>query len=258
MTLKAQIELLGSSLNPGETTRDICPECYGGSKQEKSLVLTRDDDGKLVWVCHRASCGSRGGSSKIGTFSAELSKPKKIRRVFEGRTTELRDVDYERIKNLWGISEPKSWYYTPTYGGRIAMSIRSPKYLHRGWVLRDVRGAARVKALTYLDEGEIALSWYKEHVGMPTILVEDIPSAVRASKYWNAVALLGTGVGMDKAVEIAEYAVRPIVVALDQDATSESFRIARRYAALWEDVKVLMLDKDLKDMDEETLCQLFS
>jgi len=252
MTLKAQIELLGSTLDYGETLRDVCPQCGGGSQSEKSLALTRESDGTLVWICHRASCQSRGGTSKVGTRTTN-NTPRKKRRVFDGRTRELSEPLRERIYELWGISEPEAWYYTPAYGGRIAMSIRSPKYLHRGWVLRDISGRARTKALTYIDEGEVPLSWYKTDPYAPTVIVEDIPSAVRASTYMNSVALLGTGVGMDKAAEIAEYARLPIIVALDQDATSESFRIAHRYAALWQDVKVLMLNKDLKNMNEEEL-----
>jgi hypothetical protein len=133
------------------------------------------------------------------------------------------------------------------------MSVRSPKDLPRGWILRDIRGNARVKALTYIDEGEEGLSWYKTSPHAPTVLVEDIPSSVRASQYMNAVALLGTGIGLPRALEIAEYASRPIIVALDQDATSLSFKWARKYSLLWGDVMVLPLKKDLKNMTEEEL-----
>ena len=86
--------------------------------------------------------------------------------------------------------------------------------------------------------------------------MEDIPSAVRASCYTNSIALCGTGIGLTRAEEIAEYAPRPIIVALDQDATAEAFRIARKWALLWGDVKVLPLQKDIKNMEEEDICQL--
>lgn len=133
------------------------------------------------------------------------------------------------------------------------MSVRSPNDQHRGWVLRTLGNTERTKALTYIDEDEEGLSWYKTTPNAPTVVVEDIPSAIRASKHVNAVALLGTGIGLARAIEIASAAPRPIVVALDQDATALSFKWARKWSLLWGDVVVLPLTKDLKDMTEEDL-----
>ena len=136
------------------------------------------------------------------------------------------------------------------------MSVRSPKYMHRGWVLRDMRGVARSKALTYIDEGEVAQSWYRINHNAPTVVVEDIPSAVRVNMSGvNAVALLGTLVNEDKAIEIARYAPRPVVIALDQDATARAFQIARKFGLLWDHYRVLPLNKDFKDMTEDEIQQ---
>lgn len=135
------------------------------------------------------------------------------------------------------------------------MSILSPKGTHRGWVLRN-DGSSQPKALTYVEEGEDALSWYLCHESAPTVLVEDIPSAVRASTYVNAVALCGTGIGSDRASEIAEYATRPIVVALDQDATAKSFEYVKKYNLLWDGPRVLPLKQDIKNMQETQVCDL--
>lgn len=255
MSVKAMIEILGSELQPGETIHDLCPVCEGGSSNEKSLAITRADDGNLLYVCHRASCNAKGGTKGMGTPYVSVAA-KKVRKRFEGELQPLSEWKLKKIHELWGISDPPAWYWTPSYGGRVAMSIRSPKYMHRGWVLRDIRGRARTKALTYIDEGEESLSWYKKSPRAPTVLVEDIPSAVRASRYINAVALLGTKVGVDKAHEIAQYAPKPIIVALDQDATSTSFDIVLRYAALWGDTSIIMLKKDIKNMTEIELCEL--
>jgi hypothetical protein len=109
-----------------------------------------------------------------------------------------------------------------------------------------------------MNPDEEGLSWYKTQPTAPTVLVEDIPSAVRASKYVNAVALLGTGIGLSRAVEIAETTSRPIMVALDQDAVDLSFKWARKYSLLWGDVKVLPLKKDMKNMTEEELKELLT
>lgn len=137
------------------------------------------------------------------------------------------------------------------------MSVRSPSDGHRGWVLRALT-PARTKVLNYMNPDEEGLSWYKTHPYSGTILVEDIPSAVRASGYVNAVALLGTGIGASRAQEVASNAPRPITVALDQDATDVSFRIARKWSLLWGDIVVLPLKQDLKDMNEEELKELLT
>lgn len=139
------------------------------------------------------------------------------------------------------------------------MSIRTPHDTHRGWVLRSALDRkVRTKAYTYFDKPATPkASWYRP-IGRPavpnTVLVEDIPSAIRASEYMTAVALLGTNVPKDAAMEIAEHKRGRIIVALDADATAQAIRLAADNALLWGDVGVAILTKDLKDMTEEELC----
>lgn len=250
--MKSNVVLLGAGLELGESVREVCPTCGGGSTKEKSLSITKTPEG-LVWQCFRATCAERGGTSRGGTLPPKIAEPEKKRRaVFDGVTKALDERHLERIHKLWRISDPPHWWYAPERG-RVAMSVRSPKYTHRGWVLRDIWGTKQIKALTYIDEGQESLSWYRKDQSAPTVVVEDIPSAVRASAYVNAVALLGTRMGLDRAMEIAEYAPRPIVIALDQDATVESIKMAQRYSLLWDGPIVLPLRKDLKDMTEDEL-----
>ena len=87
----------------------------------------------------------------------------------------------------------------------------------------------------------------------PTYVVEDIPSAVRVSKYANAVALLGTRLSYARAAELGEYSTLPLVIALDQDATELAFQHALRFSLILKTPKVLPLEKDFKDMTEEEL-----
>jgi len=259
MNYKTTITLLATDLQAGDTLRVICPRCGGGSTEEKSLSVTRSEDGVLLWQCFRDKCPEKKGDSSVDSSyipSLERKEVRKPRKVFDGTTKALTDTHLARLKAMWGIESPPYWYYTPDYGGRIAMSIRGPKYTHRGWVLRDIRGVARTKAYTFLEEGQESLSWYKNHSDRPTVLVEDIPSAVRASHYVNSVALIGTAIGLDKALEIAQYATRPIVIALDQDATAKSFQHAERYGLMWDGPEILTLNKDMKDMSHDELQEL--
>jgi hypothetical protein len=182
----------------------------------------------------------------------EKEKPK----VFEGTTSALPEPALRWIEKTWGIKEPPYWYWTDDYGGRIAMSVRSPRFLHRGWCLRDVRGTARNKTLNYIDEGEEGLSWYIKDQSLPTIIVEDIPSAVRAATYCNSVALLGTAIGTGRAVEIAEGGTRPLILALDNDAILTAVKYQQKYRWLWDNPELMFLHKDLKNMEEKDLQQL--
>lgn len=258
MNYKSEIVLLSTDLALGDSTREICPRCNGGSSVEKSLSITKEAGG-VVWQCFRASCPEKGSTNPVSAHEQSTiapTAPVRKRRVFTGTTEPLSEPQLRRIKNLWGIEDPPYWYWTNDLGGRVAMSIRSPKYTHRGWVLRDIRGVSRIKALTYVDEGQEGMSWYRTNPNAPTVVVEDIPSAVRASRYVNAVALCGTGIGPTRAEEIGSYATLPVCVALDQDATKDSFRLANKWSLLWGDVKVLPLRKDMKDMKEDELCKL--
>jgi hypothetical protein len=105
-----------------------------------------------------------------------------------------------------------------------------------------------------MEPDEVQMSWYKVDKDAPTVVVEDIPSAVRVSSNGvNAVALLGTLVNEAKALELRTYAPMPIVIALDQDATAKAFQIAHKYGLLWDGYKVLPLQRDFKDMTDEEI-----
>lgn len=258
MGYRTDILLEGAHLSIGENIRVLCPACGGGKSSERSLSITLGEDGVLRWQCFRAHCDLPSGGGKEGVHASTSQPVQKKRATFEGVTQPLRQCDLEWIERTWGITDPEHWYYTPEKGGRIAMSVRSPKFLHRGWVLRDITGLSGVKALTYIDNDEEGLAWYKTSPFAPTVVVEDIPSAVRAATCGvNAVALLGTGVGLNRAIEIGENS-QHVIMALDNDAISLSFNAARRHALLWGTVDVLPLNKDMKDMKEDELRELLS
>lgn len=252
MSLNSEIKILGSNLSEGESLRVICPACGGGQSSEKTLSMTRHEG--LVWQCFRAKCSITGGTNSI-TFSTTQRKPKKQSIIWDGVLHEVPPKVADAIFDKWLLRDVPSWYWTTDYGGRVAMSVRAHNDTHRGWVLRALNSTSHTKALTYIEKGQ-GLSWYKTTPHSGTVIVEDIPSAIRASVYTNAVALLGTGIGIERAREISEYAPRPIIVALDQDATRKGFQLAQKYALLWDDVKVMPLQEDLKDMEEKDLCQL--
>ena len=142
--------------------------------------------------------------------------------------------------------------------GRIAYPILSPLGTRRGYVLRSYDGG-EPKALTRMDVEEPHSSYYtaSKWEKKPEVwVVEDIPSAIRAARYVDCVA--ACGMPNDSVVNELAAHYRQVVWALDADATAQALRIHREYAILFEKSRVEVLDTDLKDMEEDELCQRLS
>ena len=68
----------------------------------------------------------------------------------------------------------------------------------------------------------------------------------------TAVALMGTALNAEKVAEIQSQHSR-VIIALDADATRVAFQHARRWASAFESFRVVILQKDIKDMSQEEL-----
>lgn len=230
----------------GETIRLDCDACGG----VQTLSVTHNSDGTVLYNCFRANCNLRGAVVDKGALVPTEPARAPEKKVWMGPHMPIPSEVDRWIRDEWGIVSPRSWHYTSEYGGRIVMPVLDPAGHRRGWVLRN-DGSWSPKALTFMEPEEVSLSWYKTHSNAPTVVVEDIPSAIRASTHVNAVALIGTACGYHKAHEIAEHAPRTVYVALDQDATALAIKLAARYSLLWESPQVLPLTKDIKNMTEQ-------
>ena len=64
------------SQKPAHTEHIRCPRCGGGNSREVSLAVTVDDDGEgATYVCHRGSCGWRGGGRIGSVRGLERERP---------------------------------------------------------------------------------------------------------------------------------------------------------------------------------------
>jgi len=262
MSSRAEIILESEALDDGESTRIVCPECGGGSSREKSLNLSKNE-GTVLWNCHRASCEERGAAGDRGNFvRTKQPRQERQRRItpYEGELSYLSDEwkDYMRDALGWDAQHHevgRAMYAVAD--DRVAYPIYSPLGIRRGWVLRSYDPSCQTKALTRMDMDEPHLSWYRTQNNNSCVVVEDIPSAVRASRYTDAVALCGTGCGPDYAMEIAAY-YKNVVWALDADATGEAIKLMRKYATLFESSSVMVLERDFKNEEETALWKLLS
>lgn len=227
----------------------MCPECEGGAQRERSLGVYRIDN-ELVLKCYRMKCGFLGKLWLLGGPRSEEQRsgfeprpalfdmhiPSADALAFMQRRYRLEADTLLRfgVKEVFGLRA----LYLPVYGPVLAQE--------RGGVLRRFDGWGQ-KADSYKTADEPWQAWYGPR-NAGTVLVEDQLSAMRAWQLgWNAVALLGAEVSIDRAVELTKHASPPIVLALDADAFSEACHIAKRHS--WID-RVVLLRDDIKDASD--------
>lgn len=260
MSLK-EVRLLAADVAVGETLRTVCPVCQGGTRSEKSLTVTRDDTG-VVFNCYRLTCdtaGRFGGRANLIRIRKDVA-PRSTH--YEGELHEITDEWRQVLRTKIGFDRQHVRKSRVRLGenNRVAYPVLSPLNQRRGWVLRRYGGYG-VKALTYMDTAdEPHTSWYTTDEwerGDHVYLVEDIPSAVRAARYVDSIALLGTGVSLRAITEIAAH-YRSVTWALDADATSVAVNQARKYGIYFDRSRVKILERDFKDMDEQDLKEMLS
>jgi ribosomal protein L37AE/L43A len=248
------------SLAVGDTIRKSCPKCG----KDKTFTMTRKEDGSVVWNCYSAHCQFRGATYSARTNVVRTTKREQRTHPFTGELRELNDAERAFLEDRIGFVrahlDRAGVLYAPGEG-RYAFPILAPTGARRGWVLRAYDGYdPRWKTLTRLDREEPHLSWYQgtEHSNR-VLVVEDIPSAVRAAAHYPGwvVAMCGGGIGPDYVRELTAYA-KHIVWAFDSDATAAALRHHRNYGLCFESSSVLPLGDDLKDLSEDELKEVLS
>lgn len=254
-----ELKLLAEQVEEGENRYMTCPAC--GREGKFSMKV---QDGVAVYHCFRASCSLHGGGA-VSVSGARLvrTRPAPRTRDITPFTGELSDLPPEWVSWL-----SNKYHTSPGVWGewgarfapeecRVAYPIRNPLGVRRGWVLRAYDGSSP-KSLTRMDVDEPHLAWFHSYPDSPMVLVvEDWVSAMRASRYANTVALLGTGCNEDYAQEIAAHK-RRVVWALDADATQQSLRLEKKYRLFFDSSMALLLGKDFKDESEEELRRILS
>jgi hypothetical protein len=119
-----------------------------------------------------------------------------------------------------------------------------------GYVVRKLDGQVGPKTLSFLDNNRGA--WYKCEGSDELLIVEDQLSALRASDYMNAVALLGVHMTDALVAAIKSGRYSGIFLALDADAFPTAIKLAHKMRPHFK-MKVLKLPKDLKDMEEQQM-----
>ncbi len=240
-----------------------CPFCKGGTDNESSFFLRRE--GRYVYYkCYRAKCGVGGRLNVTNTTAAERkTELGGKRRVLETSPLELDEDTSEYLKGRYYLSPEElrrgEIGVTKMHCHQCSSRVYLPMFRRdgtiRGYTARDVTGEERVKALSFRwRDDEPNLAWYSNRKSKSLIIVEDCFSALRASSYLNGAALLGVDLSKDKVDEIVRGGFTSAYLALDGDATRVAIKqsLALRSRI---NLRVLALDKDIKDMTREELKQ---
>lgn len=247
MTNVDEIRLMGTALAPGQTLREICPICGGGSTKERSLAVSLTEDGYLAWFCHRASCEARGKELAWGVVRRATPKPPK---PYTGSLGLLEDEHYDWLFDRFGILKQTAddlHYRCAIEDNRIAIPVFGPDRQRRGYDNRAITTAQQPKSLIYKEiSDEPFVGWYL-HAGQDIwpIVVEDCFSAAKVFQAGvNAVFLTGTHLSLEKVRELrTKY--DGIVLALDGDAFPKAVKYAAQFGHLLK-FHVWQLERDLK------------
>jgi len=247
-----------NNLGLGETASgQVCPFCGGGDHREKSFSVTRKDSGSLVFICHRNKCQKAGAVSPTGVPLVQVYAKTKEHKVFEDSTCFLDEGQYKFFEEAYGLKSEEitkaGFLWVPSRNA-VLQPVYGPDDTFRGQV---VRRYSDKKINTYKADKHgryPLLAWYKGPKGFDdnhVVVVEDQLSAIKFSRFHNSVALLGTALNNDFALEIMRWSKKQYF-ALDKDATTKSLAIAERWKALL-DVVVIPCNRDPKYWEP---CQL--
>ena len=238
----------------GETLRTVCPFCGGGRTKESSFVAT-NTGAQIKYICHRASCGKAGtwdSASGMSTIAPGIKVPKPWPYVFPAVPSEMASLaakynlsveDIQRLRPMrctYSKGEIRWWY--PVFG---------PHGSEHGGIGRSFTHTP--KSLTHIEEGYKLGSWYHNDGADTVVLVEDQVSAARMAKHVTSVALLGCHLN-DTLLQFLAKHTKHLKIALDYDALDKAVKMAAQVSPLFQSVAVWSLPIDIKNMDEETLC----
>lgn len=251
----------GGLSNEETRSGQICPACAGGPSKEGSLSITRRGN-HLLYVCHRATCGTRGVVGIYGQVREDDSRNKRVRKRAHIPVSRLDSAIVKFLSAKHGVPESSiilaelGWTGegTSSYARRFSFPIFGPNSRKRGTSYRSYEGK-EPKAIVRLDDDEaLSLCWYKwKRTSDVLILVEDQMSAIKIAPHHHAAALLGTNLSEAKVHEILleDKPYKRIYLCLDNDATYEAIKQQLRLSNRLTTMTVKPLEKDIKNMNPE-------
>lgn len=264
-------EILGTAkqLGVGQTRTITCPCCQADWKEqgsprnwspERSMSVTRERLG-VLYNCFRATCSR--GRGFIPTVSSEPEQPKKefSPNVYVDELTQLPPSQARMLREKFEFTaediQREGILWNPKRS-TVVFPVRDVRGYTVGYVDRDFLGARDLKAITYWfnDVPKLHIVPHASGLGNTCIIVEDIPSAIKASKYMTAVALLGSHINVDQAAHLSQL-FNTAIIALDNDAFLKAIKLRKKYSLYFQELLLFHLTKDIKNMKYKELDKLF-
>jgi hypothetical protein len=238
-------------LAPGESrSGEHCPFCNGGDSREKSFSVERKDDGKLVYFCHRAKCSRGGALDAQGSSILHGHAKTKVHKTFNEKTEILPDNKITVFEKVYGLTREEiinaGFLWVPERN-MVYHPVRGPDGVFRGQVLRNYVTKEIRTYKAFPDDRRPCIAWFPGPKGFDNnevVIVEDILSALKFSRYHNAVALLGSSMSNEALLEIMQWSGKQYL-ALDKDAITTALKIAIRWSVLL-DIQVIQCERDPK------------
>lgn len=266
MTPRDVVKQEGFALQVGSSKAMDCPFCEGGDHNDRNtLGVTRDSQGLVLYICHRAKCGVRGRVLTLGAgyHTAAAGQKTFIPNPYKGVVREFTMEELSLMSDLWRVDledvHHAGWGVAVQEGPYlpIIMPVISPTGVCRGHVLRvqNENGTKTVRSFKVLDEPWLA--WYANKSSADIVVVEDQISALRASEFCTSVALLGAEMSQEKFEEVVGLSgARRVWFGLDRDALKKGLELLRRYRLYFPNINLLMLPKDIKNMSTSEMISL--
>lgn len=249
-------------LDVDESKVMYCPFCDNAPPYQPSMSITRVDSG-ILYHCFRAGCGESG---HLGSIPSSMMKKEKVEDFTSKPFTHpTRNLTVEEMQFLSGkydltveeIEDNEIKWMRDKKGICMPLYTRSGSkfgYCTKYWETQQY------KSILYKQANYPNLHWAyagnMDPYGWGTlVLVEDIISAIRVSRFAQGVALLGTDIDSDKALALSEASPHHVIYALDPDATGKAAMLQREFNLFFKSSRVAALSCDPKDMDHDQLQQ---
>ena len=242
------------NLKTSESVRIDCPICFN-----KNTFSATNDGRQTIYNCFHADCSIKGKTR------SPLSKRlfQEIEKQKEPEVFYYRHHWEDRLPPRIGYMDLKDFKnYIQKYDlmdyGKI---IRYDRHLHRA-VFLVYKGDTLIDAVGRDLYSNKKIKWYRYgNSGYPfiygkgdtAIVVEDVVSALKLSKFCVGVALLGTNLLQTHIDVLKNY--KKVGIALDKDASKKAIKLLDDLA-LNMNVKFLLLEEDIKEMLDEDVEKL--
>ncbi len=240
-------------------------DCQGDSK---SMIITREEDGHIRATCFR--CGLFGSHSETYYRPKQNTKPTVC--LGDGSCPSIKlPYDSERDGSKWPPAARVFIYggrlsqeqtdrlgavYSPSVG-RVLLPIHDWEDEDRliGWVSRKVKADdSRPKYLTEAIDNE-KFFWYNKTLSTSDTLVitEDILSALRTSKYFPSLALLGVYLKPSTLSIIKQYTKFIIWLDNDNPQVKKQQLVLKKTLELLGEVRIVHTEKDPKSHSDDEM-----